>query len=216
MSDLLDQCMRRTMTLLKAAGFDREISPSELKEIINASYTTAMLKLVASGQNNIRPEVIVTVPASAVQVSLSTTSTPAIPSMIAPIRLWERPSGGTAWVPMQKVMDHLPVNATPGNTLCFWEWRNGTLNFVGSTLATDVKIHYGIRATEFSLPRDTFAVPDLVNPVSFSAASTILGGNQYYDARYADEIRLLEAIDSHLDNITPVRMKRRRSGIRRY
>ncbi len=214
MSDLLDQAMRRTMTLVKLAGYDREVTAPELKEVINAAYASAMLRLISSGQTAIRAEVIVTVPPAT--TTLSTTSTPPIPSMLAPIRLWERPTGGTVWLPMQKVMDHLPVNAAQGSALCFWEWRAGVLNLVGSTLSTDVKIHYGIRASEFNLPKDTFAVPDLVNPVSFAAASAILGGNAYYDSKAADEIRLLEAIDTHLDNITPVRMKRRRAGIRRY
>lgn len=213
MSDLLEQCMRRTLTLVKVAGYDKEISAPELKEVINASYTSAMLRMVTAGQNNIRPEVIVTVPANT--LVLTTATTPAIPSMIAPIRLWERATGSTTWVPMQKVIDHLPVNATQGPSLVWFEWRDGGLRFVGSTQPVDVKIHYGVRASEFNLPRDTFAIPDLVNPVSFSAASAILGGNAYYDSRASDELRMLEAIDSHLDNITPVRMKRRRAGIRR-
>ena len=213
-TDLLDQCMRRTMTLVKTAGYDREISGPELKEIIDTAYETAILKLVAAGQNNIRLEaVLLGVPANT--TVLTTATTPAIPSMIAPIRLWERTNGGSAWVPMQKVMDHLPVNAVPGMSLVWWEWRDNGIRFVGSTLPTDVKIHFGVRASTFTLPRDTFAVPDLVNPVSFSAASTILGGNAYYDSRAADEFRLIEAIDSHVDNATPVRMKRRRAGIRR-
>ena len=66
------------------------------------------------------------------------------------------------------------------------------------------------------MPRDTFAYPDLVNPVSFLAASRMTGGNPYYETCCDTDIYNIASIQVHVEQSTPVRLRRRRSGTRRY
>ena len=62
------------------------------------------------------------------------------------------------------------------------------------------------------MPRDTFAYPDLVNPVSFLAASRMTGGNPYYETCCDTDIYNIASIQVHVEQSTPVRLRRRRGG----
>jgi len=211
MSDLLDACMRRTSEFITAAKPDLLISDTRLKEFVNSAYETLVLQMGVKGLNNLRQEVtLLAVPANT--TSLSPTTTPSVPSMLVPIRIWERQNGGSLWIDMQKVIDHLPVNSAPGTQLVWWEFRDQAIRFVGSTGLTDLKIHYTPRPADFQMPRDTFGFPDLVNPVAFLAASRALGGNEYYEACADKDLYSIAAIDTHLAQATPVRLRRRRLG----
>jgi hypothetical protein len=216
MSDLLDACIRRASEFVTAVKPDLLVTDTRLKEFVNSAYDTTVLDLANHGLNNLRQEVVLlAVPANT--LALSPTSTPSVPSMYVPLRLWERQGGGSTWTEMQKVIDHLPVNALPGPSLVFWEFRDQAIRFVGAAVPVDVKIHYMPRATEFQMPRDVFGFPDLVNPVAFLAASRALGGNEYYESAYRTELYNISSIDTKLAQSTPVRLRRRRlgSGLRR-
>src|ERR1035441_6278201 len=168
MSDLLDACIRRTVELVALAKPDLILTDPRLKELINSSYETIVLRLANQGLNSLRQEIVLE-EIRAGTTELTTTTDPAIPEISQIIRAWERAYGGTSWTEMRKVIDHLPVNATPASNLIWYDFRNGALQFVGSTGANDVKLHFAPRAASFTMPRDAFAFPDLVNPVAPAA-----------------------------------------------
>jgi hypothetical protein len=86
--------------------------------------------------------------------------------MMAPEKLWERQSGtNTPFVEMMQPQEGLP-SVNQSQWLRYWEWRTDSINFVGSTVAVDIRIRYTCR-----LP---FAKPNDVVP--FSAVTiNILG-----------------------------------------
>jgi hypothetical protein len=214
-SDILDAAIRRTVELVKSANPDLVTEPAQFKEALNGALESIQLKMGMAGLVKLRQEAnVLAIPANT--LLFNTTSTPSIPSMYTPIRVWERVTGTTTWVNMQKVIDHLPVNATQSSYFIWWNWRNETLETVGSTSIEDLKIHYTPRATDFAMPQDPFGFPDLLGPCAFLAASTILGGNPYYESRCADDLHAISSIDSQLQQSTPVRLKRRRAGVRRF
>ena len=215
MSDLLDACIRRTVELVALAKPDLILTDPRLKELINSSYETIVLRLANQGLNSLRQEIVLE-EIRAGTTELTTTSDPAIPEISQIIRAWERAYGGTSWTEMRKVIDHLPVNATPASNLIWYDFRNGALQFVGSTGANDVKLHFAPRAASFTMPRDAFAFPDLVNPVAFMAASRACGGFPFYDAESEKDLFYIASLDSHSKQSNPVRLRRRRSGTRRY
>lgn len=217
MSDLLDQCLRRTSELISASKPDLILSDARVKEFVNSAYESIILKLANRGLTSLRQEVLLT-GATVVGASvtlLSTTSSPPIPEMYNAIRLWERRVNGTVWMDMQKVIDHLPVNAVPGVSLVWWQPQGDKIRLVGATNPVDVKLHYIPRATQFQMPRDAFGYPDLVNPVAYTAASRALGGSQTYDSIADQDLYNIASINSRLEQSTPVRLRRRRSGLKR-
>lgn len=215
MSDILEQTMRRAAELVATAKPDTILKDPQLKEFCNSALDTIILKLANQGLNTLRQEVIL-LAVPALTTILSDTTVPALPAMFAPVRVWERSAGGIGWGQLGKVMDHLPVNAAQTTSLGWWEWRASALWFVGSTTPSDLKIHYVPRAEQFQMPRDPFGFPDLVNPVAFLAASRAVGGNDYYEQVANGDLYAIMSIQSHVEQSTPVRIKRRRSGGRRY
>lgn len=214
-NDLLQACMRRASELFTTVKPDVILSDTKLKEFVNSAYESIVLKLANQGLQNLRQEVILlNVPVGT--TALSELSTPPLPAMFSPVRIWERQAGGNSWAVMTMVIDHLPVNAIQTDVNRWWEFRDGAIRLLGTTGLTDLKIHFTPRGADFQMPRDTFAFPDLVNPTAFLAASRALGGNQYYDGMADQDLYNIASIATHLQQSKPVRLQRRRSGARRY
>ncbi len=74
---------------------------------------------------------------------VATAAAPALPAnLVKPINLWERVSGsGSGFYPMDLVMDGLP---TPPKTSwsALWEWKDQAIYFIGSKVATDLRIRF--------------------------------------------------------------------------
>ena len=208
--------LRRTVELANAAVPDRVFSDAVIKEFTKSAYDTILLRLANQGLQNLRREAIVlAIPANT--IALTPTSTPPVPDMYAPIRLWERATGGTGWTDMRQATDHMPVNGIQVASLGWWEWRDNALRFIGSTTPSDVKIHFIPRlGPGLQMPRDQFAFPDLVNPVAFLAASRMVGGNPYFETCCDTDLYNIASIQTHVLQSKPVRLRRRRSGTRRY
>ena len=99
-NELMDEAMRRTVELANAAQPDKIFSDPVVKEFVKSAYDTILLRLANQGLQNLRAELIVT------DIPPDTTSLPGEPAMYSPIRLWERPTGGTVWTEMRKAIDH--------------------------------------------------------------------------------------------------------------
>lgn len=63
---------------------------------------------------------------------------------LLPVKLFERPSGGTAndWIPMVEKDWEPTETIVPTSTLIYWAFRNNAINFVGSTVAREVLLEY--------------------------------------------------------------------------
>lgn len=210
--DLFRAACRRAVELVHASNPELQINETQVKEYVNSAKDTVTLKLANRGLARLRQETTIVVPAGT--TTLNTGSTPALPDIIAPIRVWER-VGDSTWAEVRQVIDHIPVNFTPGPSLMWWWWRNNSLVFGGSTASVTIRIHYVARQTNFEMPGDTLDFPDLVNPLAFIAASLALGDSPGLEARANKELDLISSIDNHVQQARPIRLKRRRSGTRR-
>lgn len=84
---------------------------------------------------------------SSVQVSISDVTAPPnqLPTdLLVPLKLWERPNlSGNDFQDMTDLTDEGGLPALPqGNQLVFWEWRGDSLNFIGATQDTQIRIRY--------------------------------------------------------------------------
>lgn len=193
----------------------RTFSDAEAKEFINASYTDCYLKLAERGVNALRAQADVNaVPANTTAMSL--TSSPALPTgFVEPIEMWEQVPGQTFWAAMKKVNDHLPMNTTQANMNGLWKFENQQMYFPGTTGTINLRFVYFFKLTEFTLPGDSVAIPDLVNPLAYFAASLALNGNDFYEQKGTDALLTISGMDSHVKQQTPSHRRLRRWGGRR-
>ena len=217
MPDTLDQILRRTAALVYQPE-GRSFSDAELKEFINAAQQSTMLELAARGVTSLRMETTEYIPAG--MTVLSFDSIPSLPeNLVSPIRLMEKFSG--AWLPMSMVKDHLPQNAVPNERLFWWDWRGSALRFVGSTATIEILIDYTARLEDFTMPHEGVGLPDLVNILSYKAASiaAISAAPQkvsFFEREAALDLEKLIGIDVRANQSRPVRRRRRRAGIPRW
>lgn len=93
-------------------------------------------------------------PLTAGTTVVSFTSTPALPSNLIEIQqLWERTTGVTPWIPMDKV-EFLPLSREDQNLTQFliWAWVDEEIRLIEATGSIDLKINY-IKSI-FSIPID--------------------------------------------------------------
>lgn len=222
MAGTLNDVLRRVSTLVNGPpvpivpGSDvqprREFSDAELKEFINAAYTDCYLKLADRGVTALRAQAdVLAVPPNTLAMSL--TSSPALPSgFAAPIEIWEQVPGQTFWALLKKVADHLPMNTTQANMNGMWKWENQQVYFPGTTSTINLRFAYIFRLSEFTLPGDSVAIPDLVNSLAYFAASLALNGNEFYEKKGTDSLLSISSMDSHVKQQTPLRRRLRRWG----
>jgi len=193
----------------------RQFTDPEIKEFINQALATIQMGLQSHGVRDIRAEATITL--TALATSLTTATTPALPTGFAsPIRLWEK--NGDLWQDMYQVKDHLPQNAIQGERLIWWEWRDQGIRFVGATKNVDIKIHYRMNVTDVAYPTDTISLSNLtavvVNKAS-ALAATIAGLStaQYFEDQYRLLFDQYLGIDAKHGQATGFRRKRRRIGL---
>lgn len=93
-----------------------------------------------------------------------------IGNMVAPIQLWERPSGSQADFTLMTETDTLPVTPDITNILTYWMWYQQLLYFAGATIDTDILIFYWAR---------------LAVPTASTELIGIIDGEQYLGPRIA-------------------------------
>jgi hypothetical protein len=217
-SDSLRDTINATATLL-AGKPDREdgkpYSETFIKGCIDQAFRTVRLKLIERHVAGLRAEVDLT-PVTAGTTTVDATSFPSLALMNTPLRLWELVTGQTAWIPMAQVYDHLPFNLAPGAYFRWWEWRGGKIHFIAASASNDIRVHFLSSVADLSNPVDTIGFPDLINPLSYFAASIALGGDADLERLAASDLDSISNIDVHTKQSTPVRRRRRGRNIGRY
>lgn len=95
--------------------------------------------------------------------------------MLYPTQVWERASGtNNPFVKMTQVQESLPA-VQQGPTLCYWEWRNNNINFIGATQNRDIRLRYYCSLPQFfsqTLNFDATFVPvlDCTDAVAYKTA----------------------------------------------
>ena len=109
---------------------------------------------------------------------------PVLPQdLIAPIRLWERAHGTTAFFPMDKLLDGLP--AVPKLTYNkSWEWRNGAIYMPGSSQVMDLRLRYAAFFADFLAS----TAVGVVNTSSTGNAVTWVSGTNFTGKLAGDTI----------------------------
>lgn len=222
MAGTLNDVIRRVATLVNGPpvavmpGSEpqarRQFTDPQIKEFVNTAYSDCYLVLAERHVLALRAQADVNaVPANTTSMTL--TSVPALPAnLVEPIEMWEQIPGASFWTTMRKVTDHLPMNATQANLNGLWKWENQTLYLPGATGTVNLRFAYIFKLTEFSLPSDTVAIPDLVNPLAYFAASLALNGNDFYEKKGFDSLYRISGMDSHVKQQTPNYRQLRRWG----
>lgn len=222
MAGTLNDAIRRTATLIKGPpspvmpGADpqpkRVFTDTELQEFVRTVFNDCYLVLAERGVLALRAQSdVLAIPANTTSMTLA--STPALPAgFVAPIEVWEQIPGQSFWTTMRKVTDHLPMNATQANMNGLWKWENQTMYFPGATGTTNLRFAYIFKLAEPVLPNDSITIPDLINPLSYFAASLALNGNDFYEKKGFDAIFRISGMDSHVKQQTPTFRKLRRWG----
>lgn len=191
----------------------RPFTDSELLGFVKQSMRDIVAKLMERDIKGLKVESTQTVPALTTSLTDAAGTLP--PGLVQIIRMWERstsPSGGT-WVPMTMAPDHLPHNAQPASRLGFFEFRDNGIYLIGSTVSTDVRVQYWSRTEDFSMPDDTITLPDLVNAISYGAASLAMGGNPYYEQKCSSAWQTVANQGAHAKQGRTFRRRRMRRGI---
>lgn len=222
MAGTVNDVLRRVATMVNGpanpvmpaaeASPRRVFTDSELKAFIDLAYDDCYLKLAERHVTQLRAQADVNaVPANTTAMSAS--STPALPSnFVEPIELWEQIPGQSFWTSMRKVTDHLPMNATQANMNGLWKWENQQVYFPGTTGTINLRFAYVFKLTALLLPGDSASIPDLVNPLSYLAASLALGGNDFYEHKGLDALFSISGMDSQVKQQTPTFRRLRRWG----
>ena len=84
------------------------------------------------------------------QLQLSWTSTPALPQdFIAPLKLWERPTGYQfGFLLMDRTPNGIP-SAPKQSRNIVWDWRDDQINLPGTTVAFDLRVRYQAYLADF-------------------------------------------------------------------
>lgn len=215
MSDTARDLLRNTAGLVNTRlKPEDQMGDTPLKGFIQLAFRDARMKLAERGHTHLRIEVdIPSVPAGT--SILNSTSTPVLPAwVLEPIRLWERNTGTTNWIPMIEVLDHLPMNNPPTSQFGYWEFRDQALRFPPASVTIDVRLHAYSRLTELTMPLDVVGLPDLVNAVSYAAAALALGGDPFLEKKGNDALQSIANLNAHMKQSTPGRRRRFRRGIR--
>lgn len=223
MSDTLQDCTRLVTSLVAQKG----VSPppdAVIRQNIDSALDSVKLVLMNRGVSGVKCwQDIDLTPLVGVGNELTDNSTPALPiSLIEPRELWERASVGATWNRMSfAATGHLPMNVTlPNNRLVWWDWSaSGTTGQPGRAIRfiqiypVTIRLHFVGRIGSLAYANDSLGLPDLKNAVCYLAAATIVGGDEFYQARAHADLDAVTNIDCHLAQQRPIRRKRRRFGI---
>jgi len=142
-----------------------------------------------------------TLPANATFLSL--TSTPALNSdFVLPWQLEEKIGGTTGkYQPLEKDENLLPdVDRT--SRLRLWNWRGGSILFIGATRAVDIKISYERELTAPQFLTDTIPIIGAASAIAYKAAG-LAGAST--EANFEDAIAGVISSEVRANQFKPVR-----------
>lgn len=120
--------------------------------------------------------------------------TPVLPqNFITPLVLWERTNGsGSQFFQMDKLDNGLPA-VPKGTRSNSWEWRNGALYLIGSTVATDLRIRFASYFADFTdnattaFSSQNIPILRALNPLAWYIASEVAASRGDLDVEYFDK-----------------------------
>lgn len=164
-----------------------------LAPFILEAARAAQRRASENGMQILRGIQTVTIPANTVSIGLLTT--PALNTdFVLPWELQEMQGGTTGkYTPMLKDENFLPdVDKTA--FLRLWNWRGGSILFVGSTRDVTVQISYEKELPQFVALTDTIPIIGAVSAIAYKAAA--LAGFQGGDVMFEDA--MLSVISSEV------------------
>lgn len=130
--------------------------------LVNYGYTWLKIESILAGLaavTNNDPGAQVSINWSGYFDGTGTQAAPVLPqNLIAPLALWERPTGPNPFMPMDRVDNGLPGVPKIGRNKS-WEWRNGAIYMPGATSITDVRVRYAAFYSDFVAPSGAGGVP---------------------------------------------------------
>ena len=214
MADTLNLATRKVATLLSTPGGRRYTDP-EIKEYVALAFDEILKRLAENGINQLRSQVDFTLPAGVTVVG--PTTTPALPSdFVRPESLWEQQNGN--WCAMRIVRDHIPFNIDKEERLTWWNFRDGSLYFLGANQNVPVRMQYIANIPSMVKPGDIIDYPSLLGVVSYQAAAIGAAVGEQQTAQFFEDkanklLQSLVNIDTHMDQQRPFRRIRRRMGL---
>jgi hypothetical protein len=118
---------------------------------------------------------------------------PVLPqNLIAPLVLWERPTGYGNFSPMDRMDNGLPgVSKFMLNRS--WEWRNGAIYVPGATQSTDIRMRYAaffedfVAAATEAYANQPIPIVRALNPLAWFIAGEVARSRGDLDAGYFDQ-----------------------------
>lgn len=111
-----------------------------------------------------------------VQVSITDTTAPPnqLPTdLLVPLKIWERQNGSSDnFQEMTDLTDEGGLPSQPqGSSLIFWEWRSDGIYFIGSTVATQIRIRYQAIPADVTGPLASVLLRDGQNTMALLTAA---------------------------------------------
>jgi hypothetical protein len=146
-----------------------------LLPFLNSAYGALQRELAETGASILTDQMDLDLPLLSTGITptaINDASSPQLPTdLLVPHQLWEMPTGSCdVFVPMEKITSGLP-NMQPSSFLQLWEWLADSINLVGATQATTVRIRYEKALPEFVYNTDPILIRSAQDPLAYAAAA---------------------------------------------
>jgi len=149
-------------------------SDAVLIPFLNSAYRALQRELAESGVSVLVSQVDIDLPLTngLTNTVISDVSAPQLPTdLLAPHQLWEQPTGSSdIFSRMEKITGGLP-NFQPAPRLRMWEWREDTIQLIGSTQETTVRIRYEKSLPAIVLGTDPLQIRSSIDPLAYAVAA---------------------------------------------
>lgn len=149
-------------------------SDAVLLPFLNSAYRALQRELAESGVSVLVSQIDIDLPLTdgVTNTVISDVSTPQLPTdLLAPHQLWEQTTGSTdIFSPMEKITGGLP-NFQPAARLRMWEWREDTIQLIGATQETTVRIRYEKSLPAIVLGTDPLQIRSSIDPLAYAVAA---------------------------------------------
>jgi len=149
-------------------------SDAVLLPFLNSAYRALQRELAESGVSVLVSQVDIDLPLTdgVTNTVISDVSTPQLPTdLLVPHQLWEQATGSSdIFSPMEKITGGLP-NFQPAARLRMWEWREDTIQLIGATQETTVRIRYEKSLPGIVLGTDPLQIRSSIDALAYAVAA---------------------------------------------
>lgn len=150
-------------------------SDAVLMPFLNSAYGELQRELAETGASILTDQIdadLALGPDGITPTTMNDTSSPQLPTdLLVPHQLWEMPTGsGDVFVPMEKITGGLP-NLQPSSYLRCWEWLADSINLIGATQATTIRIRYEKALPELVYNTDPILIRAATDPLAYGASA---------------------------------------------